>query len=76
MVRDDRAAVAAFRFGARMVVGCGLRREWRGTGGKDGCDKGRAGGMTDRQCVHGIPLTYRCNKHVYRVTVMPHTGKI
>jgi hypothetical protein len=72
MVRDDRGAVAALRFGTRVMVGGGLRREWRG---EDRGNEGGTGGVTDRKGLHGVPLTYRCNKHVYRVTVMPHCGK-
>jgi hypothetical protein len=55
-----------------MVVGCGLGCEWRG---EDRGDEGGTGGVTDSECLHGVPLTYRCNKYVYRVTVTLQCGK-
>jgi hypothetical protein len=75
MVRDDRAAVAACGFGMRVMVRCGLGREWRGAGGEDGRDESDTGGCADGSTLHGFPLRYRCNKHVYRVTSMLRTGK-
>ncbi|KAF1858440.1 hypothetical protein Lal_00014954 [Lupinus albus] len=75
VVRHDRGAVVACRFGARMVVRRRLGSERRGAGGKQGRDKGGTGGAADRKLLHGIPLPYRYNKHVHRVTVMHQPGK-